>query len=64
MSTDREHPMMTAREVATALHFHVNTVKHLSHSGELRGYRVCKRGDWRYDPADVEHFIQRMTKRR
>ena len=53
--------MMTAREVAQALHLHVNTVKRLADRGELPCYRVCSRGDRRFHPTDVEGYLARMA---
>ena len=52
--------MMTAAEVATALHLHVNTVKRLGDRGELPFYRVCKRGDRRFRYDDVLEFLRRV----
>lgn len=62
--TKRKLPdrMMTNREVAAALHLHVNTVVRLGDRGELPFYRVCRRGDRRYHPADVMAFLERTTK--
>jgi excisionase family DNA binding protein len=54
--------MMTTREVAEALHLHVNTVNRLGDRGELVFYRVCERGDRRYRPEEVSAFLERMTK--
>ena len=50
-------PMLTATEVASMLHLHVNTVKRLGDRGELPFYRVCKRGDRRIRLQDVEAFL-------
>lgn len=52
-------PMLTASEVATLLHLHVNTVKRLGDRGELPFYRVCKRGDRRFRLDDVMQFLHR-----
>jgi excisionase family DNA binding protein len=52
-------PMLTASEVAEMLHLHVNTVKRLGDRGELRFYRVCKRGDRRFRFDDVLEFLDR-----
>lgn len=52
-------PMLTASEVATLLHLHVNTVKRLGDRGELPFFRVCKRGDRRFRPEDVADFLAR-----
>lgn len=49
--------LMTAREVADALHVHVNTVKRLD-SRDLPFVRVVKRGDRRYRPEDVERYLR------
>ena len=50
-------PMLTASEVASLLHLHVNTVKRLGDRGELPFYRVCKRGDRRFRLDDVMQFL-------
>ena len=50
-------PMLTASEVASLLHLHVNTVKRLGDRGELKYYRVCKRGDRRFLLEDVRRFL-------
>ena len=49
--------MLTANEVAEILHLHVNTVKRLGDRGELKYYRVCKRGDRRFMAEDVRRFL-------
>jgi excisionase family DNA binding protein len=51
--------MMTAAEVATALHLHVNTVKRLGDRGELPFFRVSSRGDRRFRVEDVLAFLHR-----
>ena len=48
---------LTAAEVAEMLHLHVNTVKRLGDRGELKYYRVCKRGDRRFLLEDVRRFL-------
>ena len=50
-------PMLTASEVAEMLHLHVNTVKRLGDRGELKYYKVCKRGDRRFLLDDVRRFL-------
>jgi excisionase family DNA binding protein len=52
-------PMLTASEVASMLHLHVNTVKRLGDRGELPYYRVCRRGDRRFRLDDVLAFLAR-----
>src|ERR1044071_183773 len=49
--------MLTAAEVAEMLHLHVNTVKRLGDRGELKYYRVCKRGDRRFLLEAVRRFL-------
>jgi excisionase family DNA binding protein len=49
--------MLTAAQVAEMLHLHVNTVKRLGDRGELKYYRVCKRGDRRFLLEDVRRFL-------
>ena len=48
---------VTASEVAEMLHLHVNTVKRLGDRGELKYYKVCKRGDRRFLLEDVRRFL-------
>ena len=48
--------LMTTHEVAQALGIHVNTVKRLPPS-ELPYYRMLRRGDRRYEPADVIRYL-------
>jgi excisionase family DNA binding protein len=59
MAVNDLSPMLTAGEVAELLHLHVNTVKRLGDRGELRFYRVCKRGDRRFRLDDVMEFLTR-----
>ncbi len=59
MSVQELGPMLTASEVATLLHLHVNTVKRLGDRGELPFFRVCKRGDRRFRVEDVMQFLSR-----
>ena len=53
----RGKAVLTAAEVAEMLHLHVNTVKRLGDRGELKYYRVCKRGDRRFLLEDVRRFL-------
>ena len=57
MAANELGPMLTATEVAEMLHLHVNTVKRLGDRGELKYYRVCKRGDRRFLLEDVRRFL-------
>ena len=59
MAVNELGPMITASEVAEMLHLHVNTVKRLGDRGELRFYRVCKRGDRRLRLEDVLAFLSK-----
>ena len=51
--------MLTASEVAHLLHVHPNTVRIWSKIGVLKAYRIGKRRDYRFKPADVETFLYR-----
>jgi excisionase family DNA binding protein len=51
--------LLTASEVATMLHLHVNTVKRLGDRGELPFFRVSSRGDRRFRLEDVMEFLAR-----
>jgi excisionase family DNA binding protein len=51
---DKEiNPMLTTNEVAHLLNVHINTVRRWSNSGILRAYRICARGDRRFERIDV-----------
>lgn len=56
--------MLTASEVAEMLHLHVNTVKRLGDRGELKYYKVCKRGDRRFLLEDVRDFLDSNDRNR
>ena len=49
--------MLTVTEVAHLLHVHPNTVRLWSKIGVLQAYRIGKRGDYRFRPADIETFL-------
>lgn len=49
--------MLTVSEVAHMLHIHPNTVRLWSKIGVLKAYRIGKRRDYRFDPADIETFL-------
>ena len=57
MAVNELGKMLTASEVAEMLHLHVNTVKRLGDRGELKYYKVCKRGDRRFLLEDVRRFL-------
>jgi excisionase family DNA binding protein len=57
MAVNELGKMLTAAEVAEMLHLHVNTVKRLGDRGELKYYKVCKRGDRRFLLEDVRRFL-------
>jgi excisionase family DNA binding protein len=58
MAVNELGKMLTASEVAEMLHLHVNTVKRLGDRGELKYYKVCKRGDRRFVLDDVRRFLE------
>jgi excisionase family DNA binding protein len=51
--------MLTVAEVAHLLHVHPNTVRLWSRIGVLRAYRIGKRRDYRFSPADIQTFLHR-----
>ncbi len=53
--------IMTSSEVAKYLRVHLGSVRRWTRSGELKGYRLGKRGDWRYLRKDVIAFLHRYT---
>ena len=50
--------IMTTSEVADFLKIHVGSVRKWSRNGQLKGYRLGDRGDWRYLSGDVLGFLQ------
>lgn len=53
--------IMTSGEVARFLKVHLGSVRRWTRSGELKGYRLGKRGDWRYLRKDVIAFLQKYS---
>ncbi len=69
--TDRQRParagegpsddLMTGGEVADFLRVHIASVRRWARSGQLRGYRLGGRGDWRFHRKDVMAFLRGLT---
>jgi excisionase family DNA binding protein len=55
-------PLLKVKEVARRLAIHPSTVKRLIRRGELVGYRVNTRGDWRVTPEDVAAYLDRVSR--
>ena len=51
--------MLNVTEVSHLLHVHPNTIRLWSKIGVLKAYRIGKRRDYRFNPADVETFLYR-----
>jgi excisionase family DNA binding protein len=49
--------IMTSSEVAKFLKVHLGSVRRWTRTGELKGYRLGERGDWRYLRKDVLDFL-------
>ncbi|MBI2328786.1 MAG: helix-turn-helix domain-containing protein [Chloroflexi bacterium] len=58
---ERGRTMLTTSEVANLLHVHINTVRRWSDRGLIKGYRICARGDRRFDRGDIIRFLNKMT---
>jgi excisionase family DNA binding protein len=52
-----EDVIMTSSEVAKFLKVHLGSVRRWTRTGELKGYRLGERGDWRYLRRDVLDFL-------
>ena len=52
-----EEVVMTASEVAEFLKVSIGAVRRWTRSGQLTGYRLGGRGDWRYLKKDVLIFL-------
>ena len=53
--------LMTGGEVADFLRVHIASVRRWARSGQLRGYRLGGRGDWRFHRKDVMAFLRGLT---
>ncbi len=53
--------LMTGGEVADFLRVHIASVRRWARSGQLRGYRLGGRGDWRFNRKDVLAFLRGLT---
>lgn len=51
--------MLNVSEAAHVLHVHPNTIRMWSKIGVLKGYRIGKRRDFRFDIADIKTFLHR-----
>jgi excisionase family DNA binding protein len=51
--------LLKVAEVAHLLHVHPNTVRLWSRIGVLKAYRIGKRRDYRFSPADSQTFLHR-----
>lgn len=54
--------LLTAKQAASRLAVHVNTVKRMVRLGQIPHYRIGDRGDLRFDPADIDAWL--ATKRK
>jgi excisionase family DNA binding protein len=53
-------PMLKVSEVAMTLHVHPNTVRRWAESGILPSHRISVRGDRRFQPSNVNRFVEHM----
>ncbi len=53
--------LMTGGEVADFLRVHIASVRRWARSGQLHGYRLGGRGDWRFHRKDVMAFLRGLT---
>ena len=49
--------MLNVSDVSQLLGIHVNTVRRWTNQGRLKAYRICSRGDRRYQRDDIEAFL-------
>ena len=52
--------MMTVREVAQLLSVSVNTLRRWSDRGIVRAYRICPRGDRRFQREAIARFLAEL----
>lgn len=51
--------LLTAKQAASRLAVHVNTVKRMVRLGQIPHYRIGDRGDLRFDPADIDAWLRK-----
>lgn len=51
--------LLTIRQAAEILNVHVETLRRWDNSGKLKAIIVNERGDRRYDPRDIEKFLEK-----
>jgi excisionase family DNA binding protein len=49
---------LKAKEAADVLNIHINTLHRWTKEGRIKAYRIGRRGDYRYDPKDIEAFVK------
>ena len=59
--TEHMETMLTTREVSVLLNVHIDTVRRWSNDGLIKGYRICSRGDRRFQKKDIETFLSLRT---
>ena len=52
-----EDGLLTSNDVADFLRVHLSSVRRWTRKGKLKGYRLGRRGDWRYMRQDVIDFL-------
>jgi len=50
--------MMTAGDVATLLHVHINTIRRWSRLGALKSYKLGNRGGLRFNQEDINALLK------
>jgi excisionase family DNA binding protein len=56
----RDHPIFTVTDVAEILNTSPVQVMALLHRGELEGFQMGGRGQWRVEETELEAYIDRM----
>jgi len=49
---------LKAKEAAAVINIHINTLHRWTKEGRIKAYRIGERGDYRYDPKDIEAFVK------
>ncbi len=63
VTSESNGDLMTGTEVAVFLRVHIASVRRWARSGQLHGYRLGGRGDWRFHRKDVMAFLQGLGNR-
>ena len=61
VNDDQSKSLVTIRELAHLLGVHANTLRRWSNQGIIKTHRIGTRGDRRFSPEDITHFLYELN---